>query len=128
MVDEEKRMLEKILDLILTITKKDVSVDANILNYLINAETQRVLNIINCKTLPAELEHVIVHRVVGVYLQTNIVALVGVENLDVPTQIKMGDTQVSFSSKSAEDRLKEMAQIFANYGEGELTCFRRLKW
>ncbi len=128
MVDEEKRMLEKILDLILTITKKDVSVDANILNYLINAETQRVLNIINCKTLPAELEHVIVHRVVGVYLQTNIVALVGVENLDVPTQIKMGDTQVSFSSQSAEDRLKEMAQIFANYGEGELTCFRRLKW
>ena len=128
MVDEEKRMLEKILDLILTITKKDVSVDANILNYLINAETKRVLNIINCKTLPAELEHVIVHRVVGVYLQTNIVALVGVENLDVPTQIKMGDTQVSFSSQSAEDRLKEMAQIFANYGEGELTCFRRLKW
>lgn len=121
-------MLEKILDLILTITKKDVSVDANILNYLINAETQRVLNIINCKTLPAELEHVIVHRVVGVYLQTNIVALVGAENLDVPTQIKMGDTQVSFNSKSAEDRLKEMAQIFANYGEGELTCFRRLKW
>lgn len=121
-------MLEKILDLILTITNKSVDVETPILNYLITAETQRVLNIINCKTLPTELEHVIVHRVVGVYLQTNIVALVGVENLDVPTQIKMGDTQVSFSSKSAEDRLKEMAQIFANYGEGELTCFRRLKW
>lgn len=121
-------MLNKILDLILNITKKDVSGYTGILNYLIEAETQRVLNIINCKTLPAELEHVIVHRVVGSYLQANIVALVGVENLDVPTQIKMGDTQVSFSSKSAEDRLKEMAQIFANYGEGELTCFRRLKW
>ena len=121
-------MLNKILDLILNITNKDISIDANILNYLITAETQRVLNIINCKTLPTELEHVIVYRVVGAYLQTNIVALVGVENLDVPTQIKMGDTQVSFSSKSAEDRLKEMAQIFANYGEGELTCFRRLKW
>lgn len=121
-------MLGKILDLILTITNKSVDIDAPILNYLITAETQRVLNIINCKTLPSELEHVIVHRVVGAYLQTNIVALVGVENLEVPTQIKMGDTQVSFSGKSAEDRLKEMAQIFANYGEGELTCFRRLKW
>lgn len=128
MVDEEKRMLEKILDLILTITKKDVSGDANILNYLINAETQRALNIINCETLPTELEHVIVRRVVGVYLQTNIVALVGAENLEVPTQIKMGDTQVSFSGKSAEDRLKEVGQLFVNYGEGELTCFRRLKW
>lgn len=121
-------MLEKILDLILTITNRSVDIETPILNYLITAETQRVLNIINCKTLPAELEHVIVHRVVGAYLRTNIVALVGAENLDVPTQIKMGDTQVSFSSKSAEDRLKEMAQIFANYGEGELTCFRRLKW
>lgn len=121
-------MLGKILDLILTITNKSVDIDAPILNYLITAETQRVLNIINCKTLPTELEHVIVHRVVGAYLQTNIVALVGVENLDVPTQIKIGDTQVSFSGKSAADRLKEMAQIFANYGEGELTCFRRLKW
>lgn len=121
-------MLEKILDLILTITNRSVDIETPILNYLITAETQRVLNIINCKTLPTELEHVIVHRVVGAYLQTNIVALVGAENLDVPTQIKMGDTQVSFSSKSAEGRLKEMAQIFANYGEGELTCFRRLKW
>lgn len=121
-------MLGKILDLILTITNKSVDIDTSILNYLITAETQRVLNIINCETLPTELEHVIVHRVVGAYLQTNIVALVGAENLDVPTQIKMGDTQVSFSSKSAEDRLKEMAQLFVNYGEGELTCFRRLKW
>lgn len=121
-------MLEKILDLILTITNRSVDIETPILNYLITAETQRVLNIINCKTLPAELEHVIVHRVVGAYLQTNIVALVGAENLDVPTQIKMGDTQVSFSSKSAEDRLKEMAQLLVNYGEGELTCFRRLKW
>lgn len=121
-------MLGKILDLILTITNKSVDIDTSILNYLITAETQRVLNIINCETLPTELEHVIVHRVVGAYLQTNIVALVGAENLDVPTQIKMGDTQVSFSSKSAGDRLKEMAQLFVNYGEGELTCFRRLKW
>lgn len=121
-------MLEKILNLILTITNKSIDIDTSILNYLITAETQRVLNIINCKTLPTELEHVIVHRVVGAYLQTNIVALVGAENLDVPTQIKMGDTQVNFSGKGAEDRLKEMAQLFVNYGEGELTCFRRLKW
>lgn len=121
-------MLNKILDLILNITNKDISIDANILNYLITAETQRVLNIINCKTLPTELEHVIVYRVVGAYLQTNIVSLVGAENLDVPTQIKMGDTQVNFSGKGAEDRLKEMAITFVNYGEGELTCFRRLKW
>lgn len=121
-------MLEKILNLILMITNKSVDTDTSIFKYLITAETQRVLNIINCETLPTELEHVIVHRVVGAYLHTNIVALVGAENLDVPTQIKMGDTQVSFGSKSAEDRLKEMAQIFANYGEGELTCFRRLKW
>lgn len=121
-------MLEEILNLILTITNKSVDIDTPILNYLITAEAQRVLNIINCKTLPAELEHVIVHRVVGAYLQTNIVALVGAENLDVPTQIKMGDTQVNFSGKGAEDRLKEMARLFVNYGEGELTCFRRLKW
>lgn len=120
-------MLEKILNLILKITNKSVDTDT-LLEYLISAETQRVLNIINCETLPIELEHVIVYRVVGAYLQTNIVALVGSENLDVPTQIKMGDTQVSFSGKSAADRLKEMALTFVNYGEGELTCFRRLKW
>ena len=121
-------MLKKILNLILKITNKSVDTDTPILEYLITAETRRVLNISNCEKIPTELEHVIVHRVVGAYLQTNIVALVGVENLDVPTQIKMGDTQVSFSGKSAADRLKEMAQLFVNYGEGELTCFRRLKW
>ena len=121
-------MLQKILDLILTITKKDVSGDTNIINYLINAETQRVLNIINCETLPKELEHVIVYRVVGAYLHMNMADIVGTENLDVPTQIKMGDTQVSFNGKGLEGRLREMAQMFVNYGEGELTCFRRLKW
>ena len=121
-------MLEKILNLILKITNKSVDTDTPILEYLISAETRRVLNIINCETLPTELEHVIVYRVVGAYLQTNIVALVGADNLEVPTQIKMGDTQVSFNGKSAEDRLKEVAQLFVNYGEGELTCFRRLKW
>ncbi len=121
-------MLQKILDLILTIAKKDVSGDTNILNYLINAETQRILNIINCETLPTELEHVIVYRVVGAYLQMNMTDIVGIENLEVPTQIKMGDTQVSFNGKGLEDRLREMAQMFVNYGEGELTCFRRLKW
>ena len=121
-------MLKKILNLILKITNKSVDTDTPILEYLIGAETRRILNIINCETLPTELEHVIVYRVVGAYLQTNIVALVGAENIDVPTQIKMGDTQVNFSGKGAEDRLKEMALTFVNYGEGELTCFRRLKW
>lgn len=120
-------MTEKILTLIENWTSND-DVDIDVLEYMIENETQRVLNDINHKVLPEELEHVIVYRVAGLYLRNNLNKLVGADDLQTPTSLKMGDTQVNFAGKSKGDVLNEIIANSINYGSEELSCYRRIKW
>lgn len=120
-------MIENILTLIENWTNSD-DVDISVLEYMIEAESQRVLNDINHKVLPEELEHVIVYRVAGSYLRANIDKLAGLDDLQTPTSLKMGDTQINFTGKSKGDVLNELIENSVNYGSEELSCYRRIKW
>ena len=120
-------MIEKILTLIENWTNSD-DVDEAVLEYMIESETQRVLNDIYHKVLPEELEHVIVYRVAGSYLKANLNKLVGDDNLQKKKKKKMGDTQINFTGKSKGDVLNELITNSVNYGSEELSCYRRIKW
>ena len=120
-------MIEKILTLIENWTNSD-DVDIPVLEYMIESETQRVLNDIHHKVLPEELEHVIVYRVAGSFLRANIDKLVGADELQTPTSLKMGDTQINFTGKSKGDVLNELITNSMTYGSEELSCYRRIKW
>ncbi len=78
----------------------DAISDINIIEYMIDAETQHILNDINQKELPSELQYVLVYRVIGSYITTN----------------------------NKASRLQELATALSGYGRGDLACFRRLRW
>lgn len=105
----------------------DVISDVNIIEYMIDAETQHILNDINQKELPSELQHVLVYRVIGSYITTNKNKLIEADG-EMASSIKMGDTEVQFKGPDKASRLQELATALSGYGRGDLTCFRRLRW
>lgn len=105
----------------------DAISDINIIEYMIDAETQHILNDINQKELPSELQHVLVYRVIGSYITTNKNKLIEADG-EMASSIKMGDTEVQFKGTDKSSRLQELAIALSGYGRGDLACFRRLRW
>lgn len=105
----------------------DAISDINIIEYMIDAETQHILNDINQKELPSELQHILVHRVIGSYITTNKNKLIEADG-ETASSIKMGDTEVQFKGPDKASRLQELATALSGYGRGDLACFRRLRW
>lgn len=105
----------------------DAISDINIIEYMIDAETQHILNDINQKELPSELQHVLVYRVIGSYITTNKNKLIEADG-EMASSIKMGDTEVQFKGPDKAARLQELATALSGYGRGDLACFRRLRW
>lgn len=105
----------------------DAISDVNIIEYMIGAETQHILNDINQKELPSELQHVLVYRVIGSYITTNKNKLIEADG-EMASSIKMGDTEVQFKGPDKASRLQELATALSGYGRGDLACFRRLRW
>lgn len=105
----------------------DAISDINIIEYMIDAETQHILNDINQKELPSELQHVLVYRVIGSYITTNKNKLIEADG-EMASSIKMGDTEVQFKGADKAFRLQELATALSGYGRGDLACFRRLRW
>lgn len=105
----------------------DAISDINIIEYMIDAETQHIFNDINQKELPSELQHVLVYRVIGSYITTNKNKLIEADG-EMASSIKMGDTEVQFKGTDKESRLQELATALSGYGRGDLACFRRLRW
>lgn len=105
----------------------DAISDVNIIEYMIGAEIQHILNDINQKELPSELQHVLVYRVIGSYITTNKNKLIEADG-EMASSIKMGDTEVQFKGTDKASRLQELATALSGYGRGDLACFRRLRW
>ena len=118
---------EMVLQLLESWLGYDAISDINIIEYVINAETQHILNDINQKELPSELQRVLVYRVIGSYIITNKNKLIEVDG-EMASSIKMGDTEVQFKGTDKSSRLQELATVLSGYGRGDLACFRRLRW
>ncbi len=118
----------KIIELIDVWLGYDASDDLAVINYMIQAETQRVLNDINHTELPIELEHVIIYRVIGAYIQSCLTKIVNDEDSQIATSIKMGDTQINLNGTSKTDKINRLLEAVSNYGWEELSCYRRIRW
>ena len=118
---------EMILQLLESWLGYDAISDVNIIEYMIDAETQHILNDINQKELPSELQHVLVYRVIGSYITTNKNKFIEADG-EMASSIKMGDTEVQFKGTDKSSRFQELATALSGYGRGDLACFRRLRW
>lgn len=106
-----------------------------LLDILLMNVQQRIMNKINCSTIPEGLEGVAVYMAVGEYL--NMKKCSGqLEGFDLDAaavkSIQEGDTNITFAlgegSSTPEQRLNSLIDYLINGRIGEIYRYRRLVW
>ncbi|EFE91183.1 hypothetical protein GCWU000341_02291 [Oribacterium sp. oral taxon 078 str. F0262] len=107
--------------------------DEALLSHCCEKAASYVKNECNTEEVPEGLLSVTIDIAVGEFLKTKKTFspndLSGLDFSAVVTQIKEGDTDVSFSEgKSTEQRLDEFISYLLSYGTPQFSCYRRLRW
>lgn len=100
--------------------------ESALISYILETETQHILNVTNQDAVPEDLYAYLRDRVAGQFLTIKKAAVLGDDNLSVVSSIKEGDVQVNLSGTSAEQRLDEIIALLSR--EADLLCFRKLRW
>ena len=104
--------------------------------FSVSEVVSHIKNICKISTIPKELNHIVIERAVGNVLY-NVKSTGQSDNLpiDLETAVKSvqtGDTNVTFAigegSMTDEQRFDAIVSFLLNTGEGELICFRKIKW
>lgn len=104
-----------------------------ILSFAMQHVENHIKNSCNVTSIPDGLFNIAVDRVCGEFLfakkQTGQLTIDGL-NLDgAIASISEGDTSVSFvSGATDDDRFNQLVTYLMTKGDGDFTCFRRLKW
>lgn len=104
--------------------------------FSINEVVSLIKNFCNISAIPKELNHIVIERVAGKVLYNQ--KSTGQSDdlpIDLETAVKSvqtGDTNVTFAigegSMTDEQRFDAIVSSLLNTGEGELICFRKIKW
>lgn len=104
--------------------------------FSINEVVSHIKNFCNISAIPKELNHIVIERVAGKVLYNQ--KSTGQSDdlpIDLETAVKSvqtGDTNVTFAigegSMTDEQRFDAIVSSLLNTGEGELICFRKIKW
>ena len=92
-----------------------------------------IKNFCNTDSIPDGLFNAAVDRVCGEFLFTKKqTGQLNIGELDLDgavTSIKEGDTQINFDAGSSdESRFNQLVNYLMNQGEGDLICFRKIRW
>lgn len=105
------------------------------LTFCVEKVRSTIKNEINWNDVPEGLEHIAVDMVVGEFLLSKKTFapddLTGVDFEMAVKQIQTGDTNVTFaveSSQTPEQKLNAFISYLTTKGEGELVCYRKIKW
>jgi len=118
-----------------TLSYPDISdSDKAFIGIITSKAENAVLHKCNLSEVPTELYSIMVDRVCGEFLW-NLKQLGHLNGFDVETvakQISTGDTTVTFAigagDKTPEERLDELLSSLMGAGEGEILCYRKLRW
>lgn len=106
-------------------------VETALIEHNIDTVIQTVFNFCNIKTLPMELEHVVVNMACGEIMYDMSFADddMSDESSQAVASIKEGDTQVNFVSVATPAQRKDLLiQSLRTLPYDELIVFRRLRW
>lgn len=124
-------MLEKLVKY-LNALGLDFNADDYLLTFAVENAEQNILNATNQRKLPKGLTHMAVRMAAGYYLQSlRAVGRLNVEGVDLAaaiTQIKEGDTSISFEGASSEQLLDMLITSLMTTDKRELARYRRLVW
>lgn len=107
--------------------------DAWVIGFCANKVENHIRNSCNISSIPIELYEVAVDRTCAEFLlalkNTGKLELNELDLSGAITQLKEGDTTIQFANGLSED---EKFTMYLNYlltkGEGDLVCYRKLKW
>ena len=103
------------------------------LAYITKKVENHIKNSCNVTTLPDGLLYVAVDRVCGEFLftkkQSGQLTVEGIDLRCAVASISEGDTSISFvNGASDEEKFDQLINYLMTQGEGELVCYRRIKW
>lgn len=110
--------------------------DEPVLRFCLESVRSTVKNMIHCKNVPKELEHIVMRRTIGAFLKSKKAFAPGdltMLDLDCAVkQIQEGDTNITFAvgsgSLTPEQRLDNFINSLLNTGQDEIMHYRKLKW
>ena len=107
--------------------------DSWAISFAIQKIENHINNSCNTTSIPDGLVHTAVDMVCGEFLlakkQTGQLELGNLDLDGAITSIKEGDTQINFSDgTSDEDKFQFMLNYLMHFGDGDLVCYRKIKW
>ena len=107
--------------------------DGWVLCFCMQKVENHIKNFCNIDSIPDGLFNAAVDRVCGEFLFTKKqTGQLNIGELDLDgavTSIKEGDTQINFDAGSSdESRYNQLVNYLMNQGEGDLICFRKIRW
>lgn len=100
--------------------------DQALIEYIMAAEVQHVLNDINQDTLPDALSMDVRDVVAGKFIMARKAAIIGDDSLNVVKSISEGGVSVSLGGTTAEQRLDALTRLLTK--ERDYSCFRKFRW
>ena len=107
--------------------------DAWMIGFAMQKVENTIKNECNISEIPDGLFHTAVDMSCGEFLlakkQTGQLELGDLDLTGALSSIKEGDTQINFDAGSSdESRFNQLVNYLMNQGEGDLICFRKIRW
>lgn len=100
--------------------------DQTLIEYILSAELQHILNDINQDKLPDGLQYDLRDIVAGRFLMARKAEIIGDDALNVVKSISEGGVSVSIGGTTAEERIDALTKVLLK--ERDYSCFRKLRW
>ena len=103
------------------------------LDFAINKVETHINNSCNITSIPEGLLPYAVDRICGEFLlvmqKSGMLEMSDLDLSGILNSISMGDTNVSFDADSTdEDKFNKLLDYLLNSGEGDLICYRKMRW
>lgn len=126
-------MTELVVDRLVSLGYTPVDEDSWVIAFSAQKTINHVLNVTNCSEVPNGLTHVVVDMICGEFLNSKFMSgQLDLEGLDVDGMIQsvqQGDTSVTFSAEGSDEaKLKGLLSWLMNGKEGDLLCYRKMRW
>ena len=130
----QKELIEMVLRRLISFNYQLKEDDSWLLAFAIQKVEHHIKDYCNITTLPVGLFNVTTDKVCGEFLQSKFATgQLEIAELDFGEAVKSvqeGDTTVQFASgaNSDTDKIQLLINGLINGNEGDLVCYRRLKW
>lgn len=126
-------LIESVVERLVSFGYTPVNEDHWVIAFSTQKTVNHVLNDINHKTIPEGLTEVVVDMICGEFLNSKFLSgQLDLSALDLDTMIQSvseGDTSVTFSAEGSDEaKLKGLLSVLMHGKEGDLSCYRKMRW